>query len=117
MGEECDVVGAPWCNSACKLNLTTPGANPVTSVWMTIPRLTNTRIGQGWDGTLPFNDVRMVVGNGTRLFTLADTVGFGMKTQYRVPLMIPYEKEFCLTSTGSALAHERVCTTIGSANI
>jgi len=114
VGEECDVVGAPWCN-ACTINMTNPGANPVTSVWMTIPRLANARLGQTWDNTLPFSDVRMVVGQGTRLFTLADTVGFGMKTQYRVPLMIPEDKIFCLTATGSALNRERICTKIGNA--
>jgi hypothetical protein len=114
MGEECDVVGAPWCN-ACNINMTNPGANPVTSVWMTIPRLANARLGQSWDNALPFSDVRMVVGQGTRLFTLADTVGFGMKTEYRIPLMIPYDKVFCLSSTGSVLNSERVCTTIGEA--
>ena len=45
-GEECDVVGAPWCVS-CKVDLTTtPGANPITSMWMRIPALSGTtRIG------------------------------------------------------------------------
>jgi len=115
VGEECDVGGtngAIWCK-ACQISFSNPGENPVTSIWLTIPRLTNSRLGTSWDNSLPFGDVRMVVGRETNLFTLADTVGFGMKTRYRVPIMIPANKEFCLSSTGSSLSNQKICTTIG----
>lgn len=38
--EECDVRGAPWCNASCKITTdTTPGANPITEMWIKIPKL------------------------------------------------------------------------------
>ncbi len=78
-GEECDVIGAPWCVS-CKIQLdTTPGANPITDLWMTIPVLAGTQhLGYTWldgiPGKIAFSDNRMVLGVGTKAFTLADTV-------------------------------------------
>lgn len=65
-GEECDVVGAPWC-VACKIDMTTnPGANPITDLWMTIPVLAGTqRIGYSWldatPGKVAFADNQMVL--------------------------------------------------------
>lgn len=124
-GEECDVVGAPWCGQpgtvdACKVKLdTTPGANPITDLWMTIPVLAGSqRLGYTWlDGTpgkVAFSDNRMVLGVGTKAFTLADSVGFGIKTQFRIPLMIEADKKICLTSEGSSLNSASICTTFGA---
>jgi hypothetical protein len=50
LGEECDVKGgAPWCNASCKVTtLTTPGNNPITDIWMTIPVLSHGRLGYSW---------------------------------------------------------------------
>ena len=104
VGEECDVVGAPWCSASCKINLSTnPGANPITDLWMTIPVLAGTqRLGYTWlDGTpgkVAFSDNRMVLGVGTKAFSLAETVGFGIRTQYRVPLMIEADRKICIKS-------------------
>lgn len=117
-GEECDVVGAPWCVS-CKVKLnTTPGANPITDLWMTIPLLAGTqRLGYTWldgiPGKVAFSDNRMVLGVGTKAFTLADTVGFGIRTQYRIPLMIEANKKICIKSEGTSLNSENICTTFG----
>jgi len=38
------VVGAPWCK-ACKLDLTNPGANPITNLWIRIPALSHFTLG------------------------------------------------------------------------
>ncbi len=57
----------------------------------------------------------MVLGVGTRAFTLADTVGFGIQTSYSMPLMIEANKEICLQSSGDGLNSERICTTFGDA--
>lgn len=127
-GEECDVqwlngtIGA-FCSASCKItNLTNPGANPITDLWMTIPVLawTQQKLGYSWlDGIqwrVAFNDNRMVLGVGTKAFTLADTVGFGIKTQYRVPIMIEADKKTCLQSTGNSLNSEIICTSFGDAS-
>jgi hypothetical protein len=116
-GEECDVVGAPWCK-VCKIDgLTNPGANPITDLWMNIPTLagTNRNFGTNWlDGEseqIAFADNRVVVGNGTRIFTLADRVWLWVKTTYQMPLIIPADKRICLTSAGTSLNSESICTT------
>jgi hypothetical protein len=110
VGEECDLGdgidgknGKPGsiCTSACKVDIfTNPGANPITDIWMTISTFGGTKMGYSWlDGTpgkIRFEDNRIVLGNGTRAFTLADEVGFGVKTQYPIPLMLEYDKELCL---------------------
>jgi hypothetical protein len=57
----------------------------------------------------------MVLGVGTKAFTLADTVGFGIRTQYRIPVMIEASKRICITSTGSSLSSQTLCTTFGEA--
>lgn len=88
---------------------------------MTIPLLssTNARLGYSWletDGTtgkIPFRENRMVLGEGTRAFTLADTVGFGIKTQLRMPLLIESNKLMCLSSTGTSLNSNEICTRFG----
>lgn len=82
--EECDIAnsnGQPnsACTAECKTKWTTlPGENPITDLWMTIPTLSNTRLGYSWlDGTLGkirFEDNRMVLGNGTHAFTRADII-------------------------------------------
>lgn len=89
---------------------------------MTIPVLAGTqRLGYTWlDGTpgkVAFSDNRMVLGVGTKAFTLADTVGFGIKTQYRVPIMIEADKKTCLQSSGNSLNSETICTSFGDASI
>ena len=49
---------------------------------MTIPLLSKVPIGYSWletngtTGKIRFEENRMVLGEGTRAFTLADTVGF-----------------------------------------
>jgi hypothetical protein len=57
----------------------------------------------------------MVLGNGTKAFTLADTVGFGISKRFTVPIMIEADKEICLKSSGPALNSETLCTTFGNA--
>ena len=114
------MVGASWCVSCKIVGLTNPGANPITDIWMTIPVLAGTqRIGYSWldnqPGRVAFNDNRMVLGVGTKAFTVADKVGFGIKTQYRIPLIIAADKRICLKSEGSSLNSESICTTFGTA--
>ena len=110
------MVGASWCK-ACKIfGETNPGANPITDLWMTIPYFDRfNRLGYNWldgqNGKIAFQDNRMVLGKGTKAFTLADTVGFGIKTQYRIPLIIPVDKKLCLQSGGSHITSNTLCTT------
>ena len=87
---------------------------------MTIPTFAGTNhLGYSWldgmPGRIAFQDNRMVLGQGTKAFTLADTVGFGIKTQYTIPLIIPASKRICLKSEGSALNSASICTTFGEA--
>lgn len=87
---------------------------------MTIPTFAGTNhLGYSWldgmPGRIAFQDNRMVLGQGTKAFTLADTVGFGIKTQYTIPLIIPASKRICLKSEGSALNGASICTTFGEA--
>ncbi len=103
----------------CKITIdTTPGANPIADLWMNIPVLSSTHIGYSWidgqPGKIRFEDNRMVLGVGTKAFTLADTVGFGLRPRFLVPLMIEVNKEFCLASTGDALNIGKLCTVIGN---
>ncbi len=125
IGEECDLGNgnsdAPEaaCTKLCKLNAwTNPGANPITDIWMTIPSFSNTRLGYSWldgeVGKISFIENRMVLGAGTRAFTLADTVGFGIKTKYAIPLAVEANKSICLDSTGNGLNHTRICTRFGN---
>lgn len=113
-------MGAPWC-VACKIVMTTnPGANPITDLWMTIPVLAGTqRIGYTWldntPGKVAFADNQMVLGVGTKAFTLNDTVGFGIRTQYRIPLILEANKKICLKSEGTSMNSESICTTFGAA--
>lgn len=55
----------------------------------------------------------MVLGMNTRAFTLADTVGFGLKTQYKIPLSIEADKDICLASEGSSLNRNTICAKFG----
>lgn len=85
---------------------------------MTIPVLAGTqRLGYNWldgiPGRVAFGDNRMVLGVGTKAFTLADTVGFGIRTQYRMPLMIEADRKICIKSEGSSLNTQALCTTFG----
>lgn len=69
---------------------------------MTMPKLSNARLGYSWldeqEGKIRFEDNRMVLGANNRVFTIADTVGFGIKTQYVIPLAIESTKRLCLQS-------------------
>ncbi len=86
---------------------------------MTIPLLSNARLGYSWletdgtTGTIPFEANHMVLGEGTRAFTLADTVGFGIKTALPIPLLIESDKLMCLSSTGATLNSREICTKFG----
>lgn len=64
---------------------------------------------------MPFTQNSVVIGNGTKIFTLADLVRFGMRQTYTIPLMIEYNKPICLESSGDALNSGRICTTFGQA--
>lgn len=125
--EQCDLGdsmnGAPGsaCSRDCKLNtITNPGENPLTALWMTIPTLSNARLGYSFTDIIPgedgvqiaFSENSLVVGSGTRLFTLADTVGFGLKTELPIPLIIPYDQKMCLTGSGQITNQSR-CSWIG----
>lgn len=99
--------------------MTNPGENPITDIWMTIPTLSRARIGGTYldrlTGKIAMNQNQVVVGNGSNVFSLADIVKLGIKTQYEVPLMIETTKKICLDSSGDALNTRRVCTTFGDA--
>jgi hypothetical protein len=136
--EECDVrfdssiisAGNHWCGQpsekdpygtdiSCEVRIVTnPGARPITDMWITIPTLSNTRLGYTWldgiDGRLRFSDNRMVLGVGTSAFTVADTVGFGITNATRTPLVIDGDKTVCLGSTWPNLTPNTLCTKFGA---
>ncbi len=87
---------------------------------MNIPVLAGTqRIGYSWldgiPGQVAFPDNQMVLGVGTKAFTLADTVGFGIKTRYRIPLILESTKKICIKSEGSSMNSEAICTSFADA--
>ena len=88
---------------------------------MTIPTLSNTKFGYDWldgqPGKLPFSANGVVIGKGGKVFTLADTVGFGLKTRFVIPLMIEADKVICLDGSGDAIDGTAICTTFGEAAI
>ena len=109
-GEECDVIGASWCVS-CKITLNTnPGANPITSLKIRIPGLSN--VGSAHFGIIPINEHRVVVGKGTSVFTLKDEVILDVTTQYQIPIMLPADRLLCLSSTGSAIEDNTLCNPV-----
>lgn len=55
------------------------------------------------------------MGVGGKVFTLADTVGFGVKTQYAIPLMLEASKKICLDGSGDSIDGTTICTTFGEA--
>ncbi len=55
----------------------------------------------------------MVLGVNTRAFTIADTVGFGIKLAYQLPLIVEANKKMCLTATGASLNSNTLCTNFG----
>lgn len=90
---------------------------------MTIPRLSNARIGNSQLDIVPSNpnlgrvnfaSYQMVLGINTQAFTIADTVGFGVKTGEPLAVAIPKNKYFCLGTTGTALNSNNICTTFGA---
>lgn len=94
---------------------TNPGSNPI-DFWISIPTLANTILGRTTsDMEMPFKENSVVIGNGTKLFTLADIVKFGIQQQYAIPLMVEFSKDACLESSGPALNARKVCTTFGQA--
>jgi hypothetical protein len=56
----------------------------------------------------------MILGKDTKAFTLADTVGFGVKTAIKLPLIIEANKSVCLQSVGTALNGNTLCSTFGA---
>jgi hypothetical protein len=86
---------------------------------MTIPTLANTRLGYSWldgvPGKIAYNENRMVLGKDTKAFTLGDIVGFGVKTQFKIPLILEADKKICLVSDGAAMNSNRICTSFGIA--
>lgn len=84
---------------------------------MTIPVLSNARLGYSWldnePGKIRFDENKMVLGVNTKAFTLHDRVGFGIKTQYQVPLVVEANKQICLISSGNSMNGNRVCTNFG----
>jgi hypothetical protein len=140
--EECDIGFASsisadrrWCGQqsevdvsgnsvACKIRITTnPGANPITGLWMTVPRLSNARLGNSQLDLVPgnpnlgrvnFASYQMVLGVNTPAFTIADTVGFGVKAGEPLALAIPTKKYFCLGTTGTAMNTNNICTEFGT---
>ncbi len=128
LDEECDVVWwASWCVN-CKIacldssigNCTNPGENGIDDMWMTIPSLSKkARVGYTWldgiPGKIPFRANAMVFGLGTKAFTLADTVGYGIKPDLEVPLVIRSDKDMCLESWWVEINSEKLCTTFGEA--
>ncbi len=116
--EECDTGGdTTWCVD-CKIKMpTNPGENPI-EFWLTVPKLTNARIGASYafPNRIKFNKYAIVVGKGTNVFTLADTVGFGIKPTHPTPIKISLDKEFCLQSQSPVFAgNAKSCTTLGEA--
>lgn len=90
---------------------------------MNIPLLSRARIGYGTfldvdtsrkTGKIPFEANGMVLGVGTQAFSLADTVGFGIKSQYLIPFIIRSDKTICLSSSGSSMNSNEICTQFGS---
>ena len=125
-GEECDIRGGnsdaagALCSASCKLRVfTNPGANPITQLWMTIPTLSRARLGYSFldnvPGRLPFEKNGVVVGQGSKVFTLADVVGFGLTQRYQIPLMVEAEKQICLQGSGEGVDNKTICTTFGAA--
>jgi hypothetical protein len=88
---------------------------------MNIPLLSRARLGYSFldidtsrqIGKIPFSENRMVLGVGTQAFTLADSVGFGLKTALPIPLIIRSDKTICLSSSGSNLNSNEICTEFG----
>lgn len=85
---------------------------------MTIPVLSRARLGYSWldatPGKIAFADNKMVIGVGTKAFTLADTIGFGIKQEYQIPLIVESNKTICLASTGNSITNNTICTTFGA---
>ena len=87
---------------------------------MTIPTLANTRFGYDWldgvPGKVAFSANGVVTGVGGKVFTLADTVGLGVKTQFAIPIMLEAEKRICLDGSDVGIIDgTRICTTFGEA--
>lgn len=97
----CHVITISCLNTSTG-SCTNPGENGVDDMWMTIPRLSNARLGYTWldgvPGKIRFDANGMVFGLGTKAFTLADSVGYGIKTDLQIPLAIRADKDMCLTS-------------------
>lgn len=61
----------------------------------------------------PFSEHRVVVGRGTPVFTLADTVALDIQTKYQIPVMIPADRLFCLSSSDArAVGMQTLCNPI-----
>lgn len=86
---------------------------------MTIPTLSRARLGYSFldniPGRIAFEKNGVVVGQQSKVFTLADVVGFGLTQRYQIPLMIEAEKQICLQGSGEAVDNKALCTTFGAA--
>lgn len=129
-GEQCDPGTGPgpnnstaraasaWCEASCTVKYTTtnPGENPITDMWIKIPLLSHAKLGYTWldgeQGKVRFSEHRVVVGKNTPVFTLADTIQFGISTKYRVPLQLEADRQFCLQSNGVPLGENTACMTL-----
>lgn len=56
----------------------------------------------------------MIVGEGTPLFTIADTVGFGLKTDLQMPMIVEADKKIYLSSDGNGLTSNEIETQFGT---
>jgi uncharacterized repeat protein (TIGR01451 family) len=122
--EECDLgkknlEADSACSNTCKVKrFTNPGANPILDIWMTIPNLAGiTKLGMSpvdaYNSKLPFNSHRLILGQGTNAFSIADKVSLWVKTEYKAPIILLSDKRICLSSTGNALNSQMICTTAG----
>lgn len=74
-------------------------------MWIKIPNLSGKAIGIGIGGnnTLSLNDYKLIIGHQTPLFTVADTVTFGLSKKYKVPLLLKNDRDFCLVADNQAV--------------
>lgn len=125
-GEECDLGSGnrddAYCSSACKLtrkSITVPGENPILDTWIRIPNLSASKLGIGFmNYHFDTDPYKIVVGSKTPIFSVADTVLFGINQKYTMPLLLDVTRLFCLEADGegvtSAGSSRATCTPIGT---
>ena len=50
------------------------------------------------------------------MFTLADKITLHIDTRYQTALLVPAERDFCLSSSGSAITETTVCEKVSRYN-